>query len=214
MKLRLDRVSHRFAPDAPWCLRSVSLAVHPGEVVGLSGPSGSGKSLLLRVASTLLRPTEGSVTLDDLDPAAARASAAIGYVSPSHRCPDDVTVRAYLTAMAALHRRGDGDVDGALELTDLVDRADAPGGALSLGERRRLELSRALLHDPSLLLLDDPSPGLDAAARDDLSDFIVTLASLGKAVLLASSLPEELRPLCARVLTLDADHRLVAQEDP
>ena len=55
--------------------------------------------MLLRVASTLLRPTEGSVTLDDLDPAATRASAAIGYVSPSHRCPDDVTVRAYLSAM-------------------------------------------------------------------------------------------------------------------
>jgi len=214
MKLRLDRVSHRFAPGSPWCLRSVSLAVHPGEVVGLSGPSGSGKSVLLRVASTLLRPTEGSVTLDDLDPAAARAGAAIGYVSHAHRCPDDVTARAYLTAMASLHRRGEGDVDGALELTELVDRADAPGGVLSLGERRRLELSRALLHDPSLLLLDDPSPGLDAAARDDLSDFIVTLASLGKAVLLASSLPDELRLVCHRVLTLDADHRLVAREDP
>lgn len=125
-----------------------------------------------------------------------------------------MTVRGYLTAMAALHHRGDGDVEGALELTDLVDLADATGASLSLGERRRLELSRALLHDPSLLLLDDPSPGLDASARDDLSGFIVTLGSLGKAVLLASSLPDELGPVCARVFSLDADHRLVVREDP
>ena len=212
MKLRLDRVSHRVSPRSPWCLRQVSLTVHPGEVVGLAGPSGAGKSVLLRVAATLLRPTEGAVTFDDLE-ATLRSRASIGYLSPSHRCPDDVTVRDYLTAMAALHDRGDGDVDGALDLTDLTDRADTRGGALSLGQRRRVELSRALLHDPSLLLLDDPSPGLDASARDDLSDFIVTLGSLGKAVLLASSQPELLGPICARVLTLGADHRLVDAED-
>ncbi len=212
MKLRLDRVSHRFSPGAPWCLRQVSLTVHPGEVVGLSGPSGAGKSVLLRVAATLLRPTEGTITLDEFEPT-PRARTAIGYLSPSHRCPDDVTVRAYLSAMAALHDRGDGDVDGALDLTDLGDRADTHGAALSLGERRRVELSRALLHDPSLLLLDDPAPGLDSAAQDDLSDFIVTLASLGKAVLLASSQPEGLGPICSRVLTLGADHRLLDPED-
>ena len=212
MKLRLDDVSHRFAPDAPWCLRSVSLAVDPGEVVGLVGPSGAGKSVLLRVAATLLRPAAGRVTHDGLDAPAARARAAIGYLAPAHRCPDDVTVRAYLDATAALHGRAAADVADALALTDLEARAPARGHALSFGERRRLELARALLPDPSLLLLDDPALGLDAAARADLADFLRTLASLGKAVLVASAQPEAFAAVCTRVLTLGPDHRLVAAE--
>lgn len=204
MTLRLDEVSHRFSRDAAWCLRDVSLVVAPGEVVGLVGPSGAGKSVLLRVASGLLRPTAGRVTF-------AGPPTSVGYVSPSHRCPDDVTARAWLDAMAALHRRAAGDVDAALELTDLAALADAPGRRLSLGERRRLELARALLPDPALLVLDDPALGLDPAARADLTGFVETLASLGKAVLVASSQPELFAPVCTRVLTLGADHRLAAE---
>ncbi len=209
MKLRLESVSHCFGEAAPWCLRDVSLTVERGEVVGLAGPTGSGKSTLLRVASTLLSPTSGTVSLDDLDHRAHAAQRPhIGYVSPSHGCPDGLTVRAYLRAAAALYDRSDDDLDGALELTDLLDRADVRGRALSLGERRRLELSRALLPDPSLLLLDDPALGLDGAARDDLADFLVTLASLGKAVLVASSQLDALADACDRVLSLTADHRM------
>jgi ABC-2 type transport system ATP-binding protein len=163
--------------------------------------------VLLRVASGLLRPTQGLVTFDG-------PAASVGYVSPAHRCPDDVTARAWLDAMAALHGRAPGDVDAALDLTDLGPLADAPGRALSLGERRRLELARALLHDPALLLLDDPSLGLDPAARDDLTGFVETLASLGKAVLVASSQPEAFAPVCARVLTLGADRRLAPAVTP
>lgn len=209
MKLRLEGVSHRFDDRAPWCLRDVSLTVERGEVVGLEGPTGAGKSLLLRVASTLLIPTEGTVSLDDLDRRAhASQRGNIGYVSPAFGCPDGVTVRAYLRAAAALHDRSDDDLDAALELTDLVDRAEIRGRGLSYGERRRLELSRALLHDPSLLLLDDPAMGLDPTALDDLSDFLVTLGSLGKTVLVASSQLDPLAPACDRVLALTADHRL------
>ncbi len=209
MKLRLEGVSHRFDEAAPWCLRDVSLTVERGEVVGLAGPTGSGKSSLLRIASTLLSPTAGIVSLDDLDRSAHPAQRRhVGYVSPSHGCPDGLTVRAYLRATAALHDRTDDDLDAALELTDLVERADVRGRALSLGERRRLELSRALLHDPSLLLLDDPALGLDQAAREDLADFLVTLGSLGKAVLVASSQLDALSEACDRVLFLTADHRI------
>jgi ABC-2 type transport system ATP-binding protein len=114
--------------------------------------------------------------------------------------------------MAALHRRGDDDVEAALDLTDLGPLADTPGRALSLGERRRLELARALLHDPALLVLDDPALGLDPTARADLTGFLQTLASLGKSVLVASSQPELFAPVCTRVLALGADHRLAAAE--
>lgn len=209
MKLRLEDVSHRFDDGSPWCLRDVSLTVDRGEVVGLAGPTGAGKSLLLRVASTLVVPVEGAVSLDDL-PRDAHASQRrhIGYVSPTHGCPEGLTARAYLGASAALHGRGDDDVESALELTDLLDRADARGRGLSYGERRRLELARALLHDPSLLLLDDPALGLDGPARDDLADFLVTLGSLGKAVLVASSQLDPIAHACDRLLSLTADHRL------
>lgn len=200
--IELRDISHRDEGRA--VLTAVDLDLARGDVAGLTGPNGSGKSLLLRVLATLVVPRRGRFLVDGedviADPAPYRRR--LGYLAASHGAPAGVTVRAYLDAQAALHRVPAGLVDGVLELTDLLADGDRVATTLSRGQRRRLELARVLLHDPEVLLLDDPAAGLDPAAQDELYDFLRELAALGRVVVLASHQLDGLSKCCTRVLTL------------
>lgn len=185
--IRLDGVWHRTGSVREWGLRDVSLELGAGEIGAVLGPNGAGKSLLLRVAATLEAPSRGSVTLLGVDAVShpEQMRHRIGYLGPSLP-PATGTVRDRLDAHAFAHRVPSAVVADVLELTELEPLAGVPLADLSDGERRRAELARVLLHDPAVLLLDDPDRGLTADARSELAGFLAEMAALGRTVLLAT----------------------------
>ena len=199
-------------------LDGVSFSVAEGELFGLLGPNGGGKSTLFRILATSFAPTGGGATVlgRDLvaDPASARALLGVVFQYPS--LDNKLTVRENLVhggrlyglTGAALASR----VDEALARFKLADRAGDRCQTLSGGLRRRVELGKALLHRPKVVLLDEPSTGLDPAARRDLWDHLLALKKEGATILTTTHLMDE-GDLCDRVAILDRG-RLVAEGTP
>ncbi|NVJ03067.1 ABC transporter ATP-binding protein [Myxococcus sp. AM009] len=180
----------------------VSFRLEAGSILGFIGPNGAGKSTTLRILATLDVPTSGEVLLDghSLVDAPDRARPLIGYMPDRYGTYDDVTVfefldffaRAYGLKGAARRQR----VESVMEFTGLTPLADRLTTALSKGMRQRVALGRTLLHDPSLLLLDEPADGLDPRARIELRELLRALADQGKAVIISSHILTELAEIC------------------
>ncbi|WP_163786966.1 ABC transporter ATP-binding protein, partial [Myxococcus vastator] len=180
----------------------VSFSLEAGSILGFIGPNGAGKSTTLRILATLDVPTSGEVLLDghSLVDAPDRARPLIGYMPDRYGTYDDVTVfefldffaRAYGLKGAARRQR----VESVMGFTGLTPLADRLTTALSKGMRQRVALGRTLLHDPSLLLLDEPADGLDPRARIELRELLRALADQGKAVIISSHILTELAEIC------------------
>ncbi len=170
--VELRECSKRFGERL--ALRRVSLRVEPGETIALVGANGSGKSTLLRLVSGLARPTAGEALLDGVPAVAAPPSlrGRIGLVAHRSLAYRGLTARENLALQARLHRRPASDVEPALDRVGLLDRADERIDGFSRGMAQRLGLARALLHEPDLLLLDEPATGLDADGQALLADVI------------------------------------------
>jgi ABC-2 type transport system ATP-binding protein len=210
-------VTHRYGAHV--ALRGVSLDVPAGALYGLLGPNGSGKTTLFRILSTLMPPSEGTATVFGHD--TARAATAVrnrlGVVFQDEALDEALTVRENLRFQAALYDLTGGErrarIDDLLARLDVADRADDPVSALSGGLRRRVDLARGLLHRPDLLLLDEPTTGLDPAARRAFWTAIGRLRDAeGTTLLLATHLMDEAER-CDEVGIL-ADGRLVADGTP
>src|SRR5262249_39650629 len=183
----------------------VDLTVEKGDVFGYLGPNGAGKTTSLRMLLGLIRPTEGSIQLFGRDPHVVGAKALDGVAG----FVEGPTFYPYLTArrnLRLLAAYDDGDrrakrlrIEELLELVELSDRGDDKVGGYSHGMRQRLGIAAALLRDPRLLLLDEPTTGLDPAGMRDMRDLVRRLASEGITVLLSSHLPGEVEELCNRV---------------
>jgi len=149
----------------------IDLQARPGEVTALVGPNGAGKTTLLLMLATLLAPDEGSIRIAGIDPVAAprEARATMGWMPDGFGTWDALTVREVLETVAAAYLMAPGAArTRAAELLDLVhlgDLADRPARVLSRGQKQRLGLARALVHHPSILLLDEPASGLDPRSR-------------------------------------------------
>ncbi|GAA1994059.1 ABC transporter ATP-binding protein [Isoptericola halotolerans] len=177
---------------------SVDLDARPGRVTALVGPNGSGKTTLLLMLAGLLAPDAGEVRVAGLDPAVdgRAARARIGWMPDVFGTWESLTAREVLTTVAAAYRMAPDD--GArravelLELVHLTDLADSPAHVLSRGQKQRLGLARALVHDPDVLLLDEPASGLDPRSRVDLRRLVRRLAGAGKTVLISSHVLTEL----------------------
>jgi ABC-2 type transport system ATP-binding protein len=190
-------------------LAGVDLTVRPGEFVALLGPNGAGKTTLFQLLSGLFTPDDGDIAVMGHDMAvdAVPALAGLGIVFQQPTLDLELSVRANLKFHAGLHGLPAGlaarRIAADLERLGLAERADAPVRALSGGQRRRVELARALLHEPRVLLMDEPTVGLDPASRRELVSLVRGLiAQRSLAVLWATHLCDE-AALADRVIVLD-----------
>ena len=197
-------------------VRGISLVIPKGEVFGFIGPNGAGKSSTIKVLATLMYKFDGRALVNGIDvrqqPYLVREQ--IGYMPDFFGVYEDLTVKEYLYFFAAAYRLPTTDriktVYDVLELTDLRDKIDAPVDALSRGMKQRLALARVLLHDPELLLLDEPASGLDPRARIEIRELLKALASMGKTILISSHILHELGQLCSRIGIIETG-RMVAE---
>jgi ABC-2 type transport system ATP-binding protein len=186
-------------------LDELSFSVTRGSIYGFLGPNGAGKTTTLRILATLLLPTQGQawVAGEDLTRHPAEARKHIGYMPDFFGVYDDLTVREYLEFYAQAHgvprvewRKIVADL---LELVDLGDKRDDFVENLSRGMKQRLGLTRCLVHDPEVLLLDEPASGLDPRARVEMREVLKEIARMGKAVLISSHILPELEDLSTEV---------------
>ena len=196
--LAVRDLSHDWGPKR--ALDGVSLRVEPGRFCALLGPNGAGKSTLFSILTRLVKPPRGAVTVAGHDMAAAPRSAlaALGIVFQEPTLDLDLTVRRNLRYFAALHGLGRAEaerrIDAALDRLAMRERAGERARTLNGGHRRRAEIARALIHAPSVLLLDEPTVGLDPESRMSITAQVHELASeTGVAVLWATHLTDEVR---------------------
>lgn len=187
-------------------LKGVNLTIERGSIFGLLGPNGAGKSTLINILAGLVRKSSGRVRVCgiDLDHAPRSARAVVGVV------PQELTLDPYFPARAALDlQAGLFGIPKAARRTDellavlgLADKADAPARSLSGGMRRRLMVGKALVHNPQVLVLDEPTAGVDVALRQQLWDYVRTLNRAGTTVLLTTHYLQEAEALCDRIAIL------------
>ena len=179
-------------------VRNVTLHAAAGRVTGLVGPNGSGKTTLLLMLASLLAPDAGSIRIEGIDPVAdpQAARALLGWMPDALGAWASLTSRETLTVTARLYGmpRAEASRRADVLLADvgLVELADAPARVLSRGQKQRLGLARALVHDPRVLLLDEPASGLDPQARIDLRLLLRRFAAEGRTVLVSSHILSEL----------------------
>jgi ABC-2 type transport system ATP-binding protein len=197
---------------------TIDLTAPRGYVTALVGPNGAGKTTLLLVLATLLRPDAGTVWVANHDPVTdPRAVRALtGWMPDSFGTYDTLTAREVLEFAGAAYRlsrdAGAARASELLELIHLADHADLPVHVLSRGQKQRLGLARALVHQPVVLLLDEPAAGLDPRSRIELRGILRGLAADGRAVLVSSHVLAELETMADRVVFVDRGRTVSEQE--
>jgi ABC-type multidrug transport system ATPase subunit len=198
-------------------VRDATLHVEPGSVAGLIGPNGSGKTTLLLMLATLLAPDAGSIRIAGHDPVTdvAAVRSCIGWMPDTLGAWPSLTVRETLVAGGRMYRmtreearRRAGEL---IAIVGLEPLADQPSRVLSRGQKQRLSLARALVHDPDVLLLDEPASGLDPQARSELRDSVRRFAAEGKTVLVSSHVLAELDEMADTAVYLS--HGVTASAD-
>ena len=213
----LGLVKHYRAGDGSSvrAVEGVSFTVGAGEMVGLLGANGAGKTTTLRMLATLIKPTAGTARIAGhdvaTDPVGVRQS--LGYVSATTGVPDRLTPREIFYSFGRLHGLAADPADHRsrelVQLLDLGSCADRPAGRLSSGQRQRVSLGRALVHDPPALVLDEPTNALDVVGARDLLDFLSTLRGQGRAILLSTHRLHEIEHRCDR-FTIIHGGRIIA----
>ena len=186
-------------------VKGISLDIPQGEVFGFIGPNGAGKSSTFRVLATLQRKFRGQAYVCGLDvlrqPQQVRD--VMGFVPDFFGVYEDLTSLEYLHFFAAAYKvptaKRKSVIDDVLTLTDMSHKAESPVDGLSRGMKQRLALARVLLHDPQVLLLDEPSSGLDPRARIEMRELLKALKEMGKTIVISSHILSELGQLCTRI---------------
>ncbi len=186
----------------------VSFAINKGEIVGLLGHNGAGKTTVMKMLTGYLEPTEGRVLIDgaDIETDLERAQSRIGYLPENCPVYQEMTVLDYLDYAAELRGveadRRDSAIRRAIEATDLFQKADAPISALSRGLRQRVGVAQAILHAPEIVILDEPTNGLDPSQIKQMRTLIKSLAT-DAAVILSTHILQEVQAVCDRAIIIN-----------
>lgn len=190
-------------------LNGLTLTVHPGDLFGFIGSNGAGKTTTLRILATFLIPSAGRATIfgHDVVREADSVRHVIGYMPDFFGVYKDMEVTEYLDFFGACYRiptvQREKTVADVLELVGLTEKKGTLIGALSRGMQQRLGLARVLIHDPKLLLLDEPASGLDPRARIEMMAILQELQQMGKTIIISSHILSELQTLCNRVAIIE-----------
>jgi ABC-2 type transport system ATP-binding protein len=195
---------------------NISMEISKGEIIGFVGANGAGKTTTMKMIAGLLKPTNGKIFIDgiDLSKRPFEAKNKIGYMPDFFGVYDDLKVLEYLDFYASLHdvpqKNRSTLINELLELVNLTDKKDFFVDNLSRGMKQRLCLARSLIHDPSLLILDEPASGLDPKARVDMKLILKSLKNMGKTILISSHILPELAELCTTILIIN-DGKIVVK---
>lgn len=193
-------------------LRDISLTVPRGSITGLLGPSGCGKTTLMRAVVGTQIIASGEVSVFGEQAGTAKLRKRVGYVTQAPSIYNDLTVHDNVAYFAALYGKSNDDVAAAIESVGLTDRAGHTGDQLSGGQRTRVSLACALVADPDLIVLDEPTVGLDPVLRADLWERFKSLAARGRTLLVSSHVIDEAEH-CDRLLLM-REGRLLAELTP
>jgi ABC-2 type transport system ATP-binding protein len=186
-------------------LVDLDLRINDGDIFGFIGPNGAGKTTTMRILATLLEPTRGRAFIEGLDVTknGKKVRSMIGYMPDFMGVYDDLKVFEYLEFFAAAfgieRKKRKSIVEGVLELTDLRSKRGATVDSLSRGMQQRLGVARVLIHDPKVLILDEPASGLDPRARIEIRELLRELRRMGKTIMVSSHILSELEEICDHV---------------
>ncbi|MCF7956466.1 MAG: ABC transporter ATP-binding protein [Phycisphaerae bacterium] len=186
-------------------LVNLKLDIAAGDIFGFIGPNGAGKTTTMRILATLLEPTAGQAFIDGMDVTRKGKDVRrqVGYMPDFMGVYDDLKVFEYLEFFAAAfgidRSKRKAIVEGVLELTDLTGKKAATVDSLSRGMQQRLGLARVLIHDPKVLILDEPASGLDPRARIEIRELMMELKRMGKTIMISSHILSELEEICDHV---------------
>jgi sodium transport system ATP-binding protein len=189
-------------------LKGVSFEARDGEVTGLLGPNGAGKTTTLRVLYSILKPDAGSAAIDghDVTREPLKAQARLGALPDSHGLYPRLTARENIRYFGQLHGLGgrllEERITGLMQLLEMESIIDRRSEGFSTGERMKVSIARALVHDPQNVLLDEPTSGLDVMSTRSMRAFIQGLRDQGKCVLFSSHIMQEVSMLCDRIVVI------------
>jgi ABC-2 type transport system ATP-binding protein len=183
----------------------LNLKIQKGDIFGFIGPNGAGKTTTMRILVTLLEPTRGKAFINGLNVLkdGKKVRRIVGYMPDFMGVYDDLKVFEYLEFFAAAfgieRKKRKSIVEGVLELTDLQSKQAATVDSLSRGMQQRLGLARVLIHDPQVLILDEPASGLDPRARIEIRELLRELKRMGKTIMISSHILSELEEICDHI---------------
>lgn len=217
MSIEVDGISKYY--DKQKALDEVSFSVKKGEIVGFLGPNGAGKSTLMKILTTYIDASEGTAIVNGFDVNLDKKSVqrSVGYLPEHNPLYLEMYVKEYLAFNAGIYKVSKSRIQDIIELTGLTPEAHKTIGQLSKGYRQRVGLANALLHDPSVLILDEPTTGLDPNQLIDIRHLIKTIGS-DKTVFLSTHIMQEVEAICDRVIIINkgqivADKKLLELRD-
>lgn len=210
--IEVEHLTKRFGHNT--AVDNISFTVKKGEVLGFLGPNGAGKSTTMRMITGYIPPTDGKISVDGADVVNAPivAKAKIGYLPEAAPLYADMTVVAFLRFMAELRGKGEEDVERALDTCFLDPVRNQNIDTLSKGYRHRTCLAQSILHDPDILILDEPTDGLDPNQKQEVRSLIKRMGE-GKVIIFSTHILEEVEAACTRAIIIDQG-RVVADGTP
>ncbi|MCM1046341.1 MAG: ABC transporter ATP-binding protein [Candidatus Gastranaerophilales bacterium] len=195
---------------------NLTLHIPKGDLFGFVGPNGAGKTTTIRIVCGLMLPSAGGVAINGVDAMSHQKEVKkqIGYVPDFFGVYDNLKVREYMEFYGSMYRMNTKEIekisDDLLELVNLSDKKEVFVDTLSRGMKQRLCVARALIHNPALLVLDEPNSGLDPRARVEMKELLQNLKSMGKTIVISSHILSELSEMCSSIGIMDRGHLVAA----